>query len=152
MPTRYEWNIWFWGLRPNLQWRTSRNLKTKYSLSNTTMGVIKVTRKQFASYAVNMKPSLANNVELRQIVNHENDSILFPTLWVYQNTNSSDQTMFRFSQGYCCNGLCICHLRQIRSYLLSKHFFNAFQRRLWNPLKPFNLDSTDIHLLGNTIW
>lgn len=133
MPTRYEWNIWFWGLRPNLQWRTSWNLKTKYSLSNTTMGVIKETRKQFASYAVNMKPSLANNVELRQIVNHENDSILFPTLWVYQNTNSSDQTMFRFSQGYCCNGLCICHLRQIRSYLLSKHFFNAFQRRLWNP-------------------
>lgn len=44
------------------------------------MGVIKETRKQFASYAVNMKPSLANNVELRQIVNHENDSILFPTL------------------------------------------------------------------------
>lgn len=32
------------------------------------MGVIKETRKQFASYAVNMKPSLANNVELRQIV------------------------------------------------------------------------------------
>lgn len=133
MPTRYEWNIWFWGLRPNLQWRTSRNLKTKYSLSNTTMGVIKETRKTFASYAVNMKPSLANNVELRQIVNHENDSILFPTLWGYQNTNSSDQTMLQFSQGYCCNGLCICHLRQIRSYLLSKHFFNAFQRRLWNP-------------------
>lgn len=78
------------------------------------------------------KPSLANNVELRQIVNHENDSILFPTLWVYQNTNSSDQTMLQFSQGYCCNGLCICHLRQIRSYLPSKHFFNAFQRRLWN--------------------
>lgn len=95
------------------------------------------------------KPSLANNVELRQIVNHENDSILFPTLWGYQNTNSSDQTMLQFSQGYCCNGLCICHLRQIRSYLLSKHFkISMHFRGVFEILKTFQF-GFDRHLL---VW